>query len=98
MVLIHPATFLLLLTSSFLASGQELSGPQIGRSGVSTPKLPVVDDKACPGKNQTIPNVELTQDYKIYSSWQDNRRQIGGLKAGRERDSARWGQRCPRTR
>lgn len=67
---------------SFLASGQELSAPQIGRSGTSTPKLPIVDDKACPGNDQTVPNIELTHDYKIYSSWQDNRREIGGLKAG----------------
>jgi len=82
MAVIYSATILWLLTSSFPASGQQLSAPQIGRSGTSTPRLPVVDDKACPGKNQTVPNVALTQDYKVYSSWQDNRRQIGRLKAG----------------
>jgi len=79
MATIRFATVLLL---TFLASGQEVSAPQVGRSNTPIPKLPVIDDKACPGKGQAVPNVQLTQDYKMYSSWQNNRRQIGRLKAG----------------
>ena len=71
-----------LFSLTVLASSQEVSAPQVGRSNTPIPKLPVIDDKACPGKGQTVPNVEFTQDYKMYSSWQDNRRQIGRLKAG----------------
>jgi len=71
-----------LFSLTFLASSQEVSALQVGRSNTPIPKLPVIDDKACPGKGQTVPNVEFTQDYKMYSSWQDNRRQIGRLKAG----------------
>jgi hypothetical protein len=77
---IRLATVLFLWTS--LASGQEISAPQVGRSNTPIPKLPVIDDKACPGRGQTVPNVELTRDYKMYSSSQDNGRRIGRLKAG----------------
>jgi len=80
MATIRLAAVLLLLT--LLAGGQEVSAPQIGRSRTSIPKLPVIDDKACPGKGQTVQDVELTQNYKVYSSWQEKRRQIGTLKAG----------------
>jgi hypothetical protein len=71
-----------LLLSTFMAGGQEVSAPQIGRSQTPIPKLPVIDDKACPGKGQTVPDVELTQNYEVYSSWQERRRQIGTFKAG----------------
>src|SRR5580658_7665143 len=71
-----------LFSLALLASSQEVSAPQVGRSNTPIPRLPVIDDKACPDKGQTVPNVEFTQDYKVYSSWQDNRRQIGRLKAG----------------
>ena len=67
---------------TFPASGQVVSAPQVGRSNTPIPKLPVIDDKACPGKGQAVPNVELTQEYKMYSSYQDNRKQTGALKAG----------------
>lgn len=80
MATIRLAMVLLLLT--VLVSGQEDSAPHVGRSNTPVPKLPVIDDKACPDRGQAVPSVELTQDYKIYSSWQDNRRQIGQLKAG----------------
>jgi hypothetical protein len=80
MATIRLASVLLLLT--FVARGQEVSAPEVGLSNTQTPKLPVIDDKACPGRGQPVPNVELTQDYKVYSSWQDKRREIGRLKAG----------------
>jgi hypothetical protein len=72
----------LLLTS--LASGQQPSNPKIGRSNTAKPKLPVVDDYACPGKGDPVPNVKIDQDDRIYPSWQSGDKSIGSLTAGEE--------------
>jgi hypothetical protein len=82
MATIRIATVLLLWT--FIAAGQEFSAPEVGRSNTPVPKLPVVDDKACPSKGQMIPHVEITQSYNVYSSWQDKRKQIDRLKPGQK--------------
>lgn len=70
----------LLVTS--LVSGQEPSSPKIGQSNTPKPKLPVVDYNACPGKGVTVPKVELSEDYRMYRSWQGNGKSVGRLKAG----------------
>jgi len=46
------------------------------------PKLPVIDDKACPGKGRIVPNWKIKRNSALYSSWQDRRSQTGTLKAG----------------
>jgi hypothetical protein len=65
-----------------LASGQDLSTPQIGRSDTPVPGLPVVDDRACPGKDNTVPNVKVSQQSQLHSSWKDDAKPIGTLTAG----------------
>jgi hypothetical protein len=72
---------IVLLTS--LLNGQEASTPQIGKSQTPKPKLPVVDDNACPGKGRTT-SVKVSQDYHVYSSWKSDGKSIGTLKAGEE--------------
>jgi hypothetical protein len=71
---------ILLLTS--LASGQQPTNPKIGQSNTPKPELPVIDDYACPGKGNIVPNVKIDQDVRIYPSWQDKSKSIGTLKTG----------------
>ena len=71
---------ILLLTS--LATGQQPTNPKIGQSNIAKPELPVVDDYACPGKRNTVPNVKIDHDDRIYSSWQSNSKFVGKLYAG----------------
>jgi hypothetical protein len=71
---------ILLLTS--LLSGQEPTAPKIGVSNTPKPKLPVVDDMACPGKGNTVANVEISEGYRMYRSWQGNGGSIGKLGKG----------------
>src|ERR1700734_1303260 len=71
---------ILLLTS--LLSGQEPTAPKIGVSNTPKPKLPVVDDMACPGKGNTVANVEISEGYPMYRSWQGNGGSIGKLGKG----------------
>jgi hypothetical protein len=73
---------ILLLTS--LLSGQEVSTPKIGLSNTPKPKLPVVDGMACPGKGETVPNVEISEDCGMYGSWEGNGEPIGRLRKGEE--------------
>jgi len=73
-----------ILLATSLVSGQEPSTPKIGQSNTPEPKLPVVDDNACPGKGKTVPNVKISQDDQIYRSWQGNGTPIGKLKAGKK--------------
>src|ERR1700676_5134603 len=46
------------------------------------PKLPVIDDKACPGKGRVVANWKIKRNSTLYYSWQDRRSQTGTLKAG----------------
>jgi hypothetical protein len=73
---------IVLVTS--LLSGQEPTSPKVGQSHTPKPKLPVVDDHACPGKGKTVPHVKTSQDDRIYPSWQGSGESIGALKAGEE--------------
>ena len=73
---------ILLLAS--LASAQELSSPKVGHCKTPKPKLPVVDDRACPGKGTTVPHFKITQADRIYTSWHDTGKPVGTLKAGEE--------------
>jgi hypothetical protein len=70
-----------LLTS--LLNGQEATAPQIGKSHTPKPKLPVVDENACPGKGRTT-SVKVWKDYRMYSSWKSDGKSIGMLKTGEE--------------
>ena len=51
-------------------------------SAIPEPKLPVIDDDACPGKNRVVESWRVFRKDKIYSSWKANRIQVGTLKAG----------------
>jgi hypothetical protein len=70
----------LLLTP--LVSGQQPTNPKIGGSNTPKPELPVFDDYACPGKGNTVPNVKVDHEDRVYPSWQGNTQSIGTLKAG----------------
>jgi len=72
---------ILLLTP--LLNGQEATTLQIGKSQTPKPKLPVVDENACPGKGRTT-SVKVWQDYRIYPSWKGDGKSIGMLKAEEE--------------
>jgi hypothetical protein len=77
---------ILLLTS--LAGAQGSSTPQIGHSNTPIPKLPVIDDNACPGPSRRIDGVlepvqiKLENSGRIYSSFQRPRVSVAALKVG----------------
>jgi len=73
---------ILMLTS--LATGQQPSNPIIGKSNAPKPELPVIDEYACPGKGNIVPNVKIDKDDRIYPSWKGNEKPIGTLNAGQE--------------
>jgi hypothetical protein len=72
-----------IVLATSLLNGQEPTSPRIG-AHTPKPKLPVVDDNACPGKGKTIANVKVSEDDLIYPSWNSNGKSIGTLKAGEE--------------
>jgi len=67
-----------------VVSGQETSTPEIGRSNTPLPKLPFVDHNACPGKDQIVPKVKISQADHMYPSGLGNEKPIGSLKKGEE--------------
>jgi len=67
-----------------LLLAQDATSPKLGQSHTPIPKLPVVDDSACPGKGKMIPNVKVSEDGLIYPSWNANGKSIGALKSGEE--------------
>ncbi len=71
---------ILMLTS--LATGQQPSNPIIGQSNTPKPELPLIDEYACPGKGNIVPNVKIDKDDRIYASWKGKGKSIGTLKAG----------------
>jgi hypothetical protein len=79
-----PLRFIAILMLTSLASGQAASNPKIGQSNTPKPVLPVVDEYACPGKGESVPNVKISQDDRIYRSWQSSDKSIATLKAGEE--------------
>jgi hypothetical protein len=71
-----------ILLVALLAAGQQTpSRDSAIASKISEPKLPVIDDDACPGKGKTVPNVKVDKNDRIYSS-PDKGRLLGTLKAG----------------
>ena len=51
-------------------------------SSMAEPRLPVIDNDACPGKGRTVPNWKITQSAQMYSSLEDPRNQTGSLRSG----------------
>lgn len=48
----------------------------------SAPKLPVVDENACPFEGCTFGQWKVTKDSTLYSTWESNRKVLGTLKQG----------------
>lgn len=46
------------------------------------PKLPVIDNDACPGRGRVVSSYKITQNDPMYSTYRDDRKLIGTLKAG----------------
>jgi len=76
--------FFAILMLSSLAVAQQPSNPLIGKSNTPKPELPVIDEYACPGKGNIVPNVKIDKDDRIFPSWNENEKSIGTLKAGEE--------------
>jgi hypothetical protein len=81
MIAIRLGAFFLLAT---LATAQQSSVSKPPKSSVPEPKLPVIDNDACPGKDRTVDHVKISHDDRIFSSWEDKRVSVGALKAGEE--------------
>lgn len=67
-----------------LLIAQEATTPKVGQSHTPKPKLPVVDDNACPGRDKMIPNVKVSENNLIYPSWNASGKSIRALKSGEE--------------
>ncbi|HZR66199.1 MAG TPA: hypothetical protein VFA85_13680 [Terriglobales bacterium] len=80
----HVIRFLAVLALAPLAIGQQPSNPIIGTASTLKPKLPVIDEYACPGKGNTVRNVKIDTDDRIYPSWKGKEKSVGTLKAGDE--------------
>lgn len=74
-------TFLLLAS---LATAQQSSVTNSARKTNPEPKLPVIDDDACPGKDRVVPHTKMLRDDQVYYSWEDKRVPVGTVKAGEE--------------
>jgi len=73
-----------LLLLATLATAQQTSVSPAATPSIPEPKLPVIDDKACPGKGGTVPQTKIVRPDEIYSSWQGKRLSVGELKSGDE--------------
>jgi hypothetical protein len=75
-----------LLLLATLTTAQQTSAPPTANPNpiVPRPKLPFIDDKACPGKERTVPNVKIVRPDKMFSSWRDKRVLTATLKEGDE--------------
>jgi len=79
-----------MLIMTALVSGQEVSTPKIGQSNTPKPKLPVIDDNACPGPSRRTDGVlepiqmKLEHNGQTYASWKGKRVSVAGLKVGEE--------------
>lgn len=60
------------------------SNPKIGQVNTPKPELPLIDEYACPGKGETVPNVKIDKEDRIYSSWNGKDQPIGTLKTGQQ--------------
>jgi hypothetical protein len=79
-----------LLLLAVLATAQQTSVSKTGDLSPSEPRLPVIDDKACPGPSRRTDGVlepiriKLEHNGQMYSSWDSNRVSAGTLKVGEE--------------
>ena len=78
MIAIRLSVVFLLAT---LAVAQRATPSKSTKPGFPEPKLPVIDDKACPGR--IVPQVKIERDEQMYSSW-DKQALVGALRAGEE--------------
>ena len=70
MIAIRLSVVFLLAT---LAVAQQAPNPQPAGSDSAEPKLPMIDDRACPLETNPVLNLEIQFDDHMYSSWQDKR-------------------------
>lgn len=69
----------LLLLFTNLAFARQ-NGPAIATNDSAEPKLPVIDENACPFEGCTFRKWTVTKDSTLYSTWQDTRTETGKLK------------------
>ena len=78
-----------LLLLAVVAAAQRTPVSKTGDPSASEPKLPVIDDKACPvssradGAPEPIPR-KIERNGRMYSSWERKRVSVGRLKVGEE--------------
>ncbi len=60
---------------------QEHTG-KVQPAAIPEPKLPVIDNDACPGTGRVVSNYKITRNDQMYSSYREKRTPIGTLKAG----------------
>ena len=76
------ARLILILLLASHAAGQGAAAHNAASApNIREPQLPVIDYDACPGKGNTVPNVEIAKDDRIYSSL-DKHKVLTTLKAG----------------
>jgi hypothetical protein len=73
-----------LLPLATLATAQQTSVSPSPNPSISEPKLPAIDDKACPGKDRTVRQTKIVRPDEIYSSRRDKPLSVGELKSGDE--------------
>jgi len=73
-----------------LMTAQQTSISKTAHPSISEPKLPVIDEKACPGPSRRTDGLlepiqmKLEHDGRMHSSWKRHRVPIGGLAVGEE--------------
>ena len=49
---------------------------------IPEPKLPMIDNDACPGRGRTVADYKITRNFGMYSSYRESRTLVANLKAG----------------
>src|SRR5215467_7948143 len=75
------AALLALLATLWFAQ-QSVAPLHQEQAHMGEPDLPVVVDHACPFEGCTFREWSVEKDTTVYSSWQENRTQVGTLKTG----------------
>ncbi|MGB9284539.1 MAG: hypothetical protein WCB59_11030, partial [Candidatus Sulfotelmatobacter sp.] len=70
---------LLLLATLVSAQTAQLTTSAKQEGIVAQPKLPTISFSACPGKGRVVPHWKISHQSKIYSSWSDDRTEIGTI-------------------
>src|SRR5579864_4051618 len=73
-------TFCLALLFATIFSARQ-NGPAAAPTDGTEPKLPVIDENACPFEGCTFREWTVMKDSTLYSTWQDTRTETGKLKA-----------------